>query len=66
MESNIPPMLAAQSAFPSGPLPGFHKIFRSTNSEMIQTIQIDSDRRESSKRLTATGELSAQINQKIQ
>jgi hypothetical protein len=38
MESNIPPMLAAQSAFPSGPLPGYHKIFRSTNLEMIQKI----------------------------
>jgi hypothetical protein len=25
-KSNIPPMLAAQSAFPSGPLPGFHEI----------------------------------------
>jgi len=27
MASNIPPMLAAQSAFPSGSLPGFHEIF---------------------------------------
>jgi hypothetical protein len=36
MESNIPPMLAAQSASPSGPLPGFHKLFRSTNLRMIQ------------------------------
>jgi len=27
MESNIPPMLAAQYGFPSGPLAGFHKIF---------------------------------------
>jgi len=35
MEGNIPPMLAAQSAFLSGPLPGFHKIFPSTNLEMI-------------------------------
>jgi hypothetical protein len=25
--SNIPPMLAAQSDFPSGPLASFHKIF---------------------------------------
>jgi hypothetical protein len=36
MESNIPPMLAAQSAFPSGPLPIFHKITPSTNLEMLQ------------------------------
>jgi hypothetical protein len=36
MESNIPPMLAAQSAFPSGPLPGFHKIFRSPDLAMIE------------------------------
>jgi len=35
MESNIPLMLAAQSAFLSGPLPGCHKIFRSTNLVMI-------------------------------
>jgi hypothetical protein len=35
MESNIPPMLAAQSDFPSGPLAGFHKIFDQTNLEMI-------------------------------
>jgi 2-methylcitrate dehydratase PrpD len=27
LESNIPPMLAAQSDFPPGPLAGFHKIF---------------------------------------
>jgi hypothetical protein len=27
MESNIPPMLAAQSGFRSEPLPGFHEIF---------------------------------------
>jgi hypothetical protein len=27
MESNIPPMLAAQSAFRSEPLPSFHSIF---------------------------------------
>jgi hypothetical protein len=27
LESNIPPMLAAQSDFPSGPWSGFHKIF---------------------------------------
>jgi len=27
MESNIPPMLAAQSDFPSVTLAGFHKIF---------------------------------------
>ena len=40
MESNIPPMLAAQSAFPSGPLPGFHKIFRSTNLEIIHKLQV--------------------------
>jgi hypothetical protein len=26
-ESKLPPMLAAQSAFPSGPLAGFHEIF---------------------------------------
>jgi len=39
MESNIPPMLAAQSAFPSGPLPGFHKLFRSTNLEMIHIFK---------------------------
>ncbi|MCX5906466.1 MAG: hypothetical protein NTY64_04555 [Deltaproteobacteria bacterium] len=25
MEKDIPPMLAAQSDFPSGPLPSFHK-----------------------------------------
>jgi hypothetical protein len=36
MEGDIPAMLAAQSAFPSGPWPGFHKIFRSTNLEMIR------------------------------
>ncbi|KPK90192.1 MAG: hypothetical protein AMJ94_09970 [Deltaproteobacteria bacterium SM23_61] len=27
MEADIPPMLAAQSGFPSGPLAGFSKIF---------------------------------------
>jgi hypothetical protein len=27
LESKRPPMLAAQSAFPSGPLAGFHEIF---------------------------------------
>ena len=27
MKSNIPQMFAAQSAFPSGPLLGFHRIF---------------------------------------
>jgi hypothetical protein len=27
IEDNIPPRLAAQSDFPSEPLPGFHKIF---------------------------------------
>jgi hypothetical protein len=27
MEIHIPPMLAAQSGFPPGPLRGFHKIF---------------------------------------
>jgi len=27
LESNFPPMLAAQSDFPSGPLSGFHKAF---------------------------------------
>ena len=27
LESDFPPMLAAQSDFPSGPLAGFHKIF---------------------------------------
>jgi len=37
MKSNIPPRLAAQSAFPSGPLPGLHKIF-DPNLEMIQTL----------------------------
>jgi hypothetical protein len=26
MEKNIPPLLAAQSAFPSGPLPSSHEI----------------------------------------
>jgi hypothetical protein len=31
IENDIPPMLAAQSDFPSEPLLGFHKLFRSTN-----------------------------------
>jgi hypothetical protein len=31
---NIPPMLAAQSVFPSGPLPGFLSKIWSTNLEM--------------------------------
>jgi hypothetical protein len=38
MGSNLPPVLAAQSAFHPGPLAGFQKICESTNSVMIQNL----------------------------